>query len=316
MFGFFVAVVDARFGVATPLASETPARAADRRAAARAEPADTGVVSARHRALSAAASIAPASPTIGSPAPGAARRHRRPSAATASDRRSRPHPVLDWSAASSDGSASTGSARPPTPRRDRCSLVYVLTSLLLTTGELRRWTALSFDVLQGRQDLNLQPAVLETAALPIELRPFGPLRHRDQPSEPLSHVRDVPTYPTRGQATAHPRTSSVSHRTPSRRTRGSHPTATRPLERAVTYRQAWLHGHRWIALEMTARPVRGTMGPEYQRPGRHRRRLQRRPPAEPAAPAGGSRPASAGSPSPPRWPSTRRPRPSRRPAGR
>jgi hypothetical protein len=26
---------------------------------------------------------------------------------------------------------------------------------------------------QGRQDLNLQPAVLETAALPLELRPFA-----------------------------------------------------------------------------------------------------------------------------------------------
>jgi hypothetical protein len=26
---------------------------------------------------------------------------------------------------------------------------------------------------QGRQDLNLQPAVLETAALPVELRPFA-----------------------------------------------------------------------------------------------------------------------------------------------
>lgn len=26
---------------------------------------------------------------------------------------------------------------------------------------------------QGRQDLNLQPAVLETAALPFELRPFS-----------------------------------------------------------------------------------------------------------------------------------------------
>jgi hypothetical protein len=29
------------------------------------------------------------------------------------------------------------------------------------------------DALQGRQDLNLQPAVLETAALPVELRPFA-----------------------------------------------------------------------------------------------------------------------------------------------
>src|SRR5690606_16700980 len=35
---------------------------------------------------------------------------------------------------------------------------------------------------QGRQDSNLQPAVLETAALPIELRPFG--RFPDHPYLP------------------------------------------------------------------------------------------------------------------------------------
>ncbi|BAC17294.1 conserved hypothetical protein [Corynebacterium efficiens YS-314] len=28
--------------------------------------------------------------------------------------------------------------------------------------------------MQGRQDLNLQPTVLETVALPIELRPYAP----------------------------------------------------------------------------------------------------------------------------------------------
>ena len=38
-------------------------------------------------------------------------------------------------------------------------------------------------VLQGRQELNLQPAVLETAALPIELRPFGP----GPVDRPISH---------------------------------------------------------------------------------------------------------------------------------
>src|SRR5699024_1920632 len=38
---------------------------------------------------------------------------------------------------------------------------------------------MSGDEGQGRQDSNLQPAVLETAALPIELRPFG--RSPDHP---------------------------------------------------------------------------------------------------------------------------------------
>src|SRR5687767_4687664 len=33
-------------------------------------------------------------------------------------------------------------------------------------------TLVEYSVEQGRQDLNLQPAVLETAALPVELRPF------------------------------------------------------------------------------------------------------------------------------------------------
>jgi hypothetical protein len=33
-------------------------------------------------------------------------------------------------------------------------------------------TLVEYSVEQGRQDLNLQPAVLETAALPVELRPY------------------------------------------------------------------------------------------------------------------------------------------------
>ena len=43
--------------------------------------------------------------------------------------------------------------------------------------------------MQGRQDLNLQPAVLETAALPIELVPFGAQRHHgdDRPESALRH---------------------------------------------------------------------------------------------------------------------------------
>src|SRR6478752_7845838 len=43
-FGFFTWVAAARFGVAVPLDSEMPARAAERRAAARADPAETGPV--------------------------------------------------------------------------------------------------------------------------------------------------------------------------------------------------------------------------------------------------------------------------------
>ncbi len=37
-------------------------------------------------------------------------------------------------------------------------------------------TLVEYSVEQGRQDLNLQPAVLETAALPVELRPFAGVR--------------------------------------------------------------------------------------------------------------------------------------------
>ena len=37
--------------------------------------------------------------------------------------------------------------------------------------ETARCRALAFEATQGRQDLNLQPPVLETGALPIELRP-------------------------------------------------------------------------------------------------------------------------------------------------
>src|SRR5664279_2058639 len=39
-------------------------------------------------------------------------------------------------------------------------------------------------VLQGRQDLNLQPAVLETAALPVELRPLAAAGIRLRPRNP------------------------------------------------------------------------------------------------------------------------------------
>jgi hypothetical protein len=51
--------------------------------------------------------------------------------------------------------------------------------------------ASSPDALQGRQDLNLQPAVLETAALPVELRPFAGWQANLRVPEP---------YPTRALA--------------------------------------------------------------------------------------------------------------------
>lgn len=42
--------------------------------------------------------------------------------------------------------------------------------------------------LQGTRDLNPQPAVLETAALPIELVPFGPSPPLgDRPGDTLRH---------------------------------------------------------------------------------------------------------------------------------
>ena len=43
---------------------------------------------------------------------------------------------------------------------------------LVSVGHLPVSTLVEYSVEQGRQDLNLQPAVLETAALPVELRPF------------------------------------------------------------------------------------------------------------------------------------------------
>src|SRR6478736_1085310 len=76
------------------------------------------------------------------------------------------------------------------PRRDRLPVGRtgcvttepVPSGSSLTAYFLCRWmslcshlpvsTPVEYSVEQGRQDLNLQPAVLETAALPVELRPF------------------------------------------------------------------------------------------------------------------------------------------------
>ncbi|HEY7815552.1 MAG TPA: hypothetical protein VIC62_20060, partial [Nakamurella sp.] len=58
-FGFLTAVVDPRFGVAAPFLSDVPDRAAARRAAARAEPGEAGVVNAESAADSAPDSSVP-----------------------------------------------------------------------------------------------------------------------------------------------------------------------------------------------------------------------------------------------------------------
>src|SRR5690242_15035375 len=55
------------------------------------------------------------------------------------------------------------------------SLTACLSSVFV--GHLPVSTPVEYSVEQGRQDLNLQPAVLETAALPVELRPFKPGAH-------------------------------------------------------------------------------------------------------------------------------------------
>src|SRR5258705_10553559 len=49
---------------------------------------------------------------------------------------------------------------------------------------------------QGRQDLNLQPAVLEAAALPVELRPFTVGRPTCGPHTILRAPRSVDQQPT------------------------------------------------------------------------------------------------------------------------
>src|SRR4029079_13099468 len=80
------------------------------------------------------------------------------------------------------------SASSAPPRRDRLSVGRAgcvdtapvpsgssLTACLSSglCGHLPVSTLVEYSVEQGRQDLNLQPAVLETAALPVELRPFS-----------------------------------------------------------------------------------------------------------------------------------------------
>jgi hypothetical protein len=57
------------------------------------------------------------------------------------------------------------------PAPSRSSLTACLSSGFLG-GHYPVSTLVEYSVEQGRQDLNLQPAVLETAALPVELRPF------------------------------------------------------------------------------------------------------------------------------------------------
>ena len=187
MFGFFAAVADRPLRRRPrPWLSEMPARAADRRAAARAEPGDDRAGRRRVRPAPAADRLAAdRRPARRSASPVRALGRRIAAACGATPARRSPLVGADSSAASSDGTASTGSC--PSVRHPVVIVAhsfYVLTSLLLATGD-RRWTVLPFVVLQGRQELNLQPAVLETAALPIELRPFGPARRRQPGSQPV-----------------------------------------------------------------------------------------------------------------------------------
>ena len=49
-----------------------------------------------------------------------------------------------------------------------------------------------FQIWQGRQDLNLQPTVLETATLPIELLPFDVFFQRDNLHTPPHILLSLP----------------------------------------------------------------------------------------------------------------------------
>ena len=107
--------------------------------------------------------------------------------------------------------------------------------------------------MQGRQDLNLQPAVLETAALPIELHPLaGSGARRARVRGPAAHVPQ----------------ESVRHRTAplsgaSSRGRPRRPTTTPPPPVGGGCR----HGHRSTPLRHgTARPA-----PDLRTDRRHRR---------------------------------------------
>ena len=63
-----------------------------------------------------------------------------------------------------------GDERDPTPSRRRG---FGLTVTVLAQDLGQRMTTKSPVTQQGRQDSNLQPPVLETGALPIELRPWA-----------------------------------------------------------------------------------------------------------------------------------------------
>ena len=129
---------------------------------------------ARRRAVSAASSSRPArlappataaeslesAPARASPAPSAA-------AAAASDEADTP-PSGSEVASPGTPSLSLLTRSSSSPDAARCCRVP------RPAGDSSPW--------QGRQDLNLQPAVLETAALPVELRPFAGARPEVAPS--------------------------------------------------------------------------------------------------------------------------------------
>src|SRR5712671_2009131 len=82
-----------------------------------------------------------------------------------------PEPFLVGLVSVSGATVSTSATSPAEPALSRSSLTACLSSGVCR-GHLPVSTLVEYSVEQGRQDLNLQPAVLETAALPVELRPF------------------------------------------------------------------------------------------------------------------------------------------------
>src|SRR5687768_7139148 len=75
--------------------------------------------------------------------------------------------------ASPSSGVSVPSLAEPAPSRSSLTACSLVRSCLSSVVTFQCPHLSSIRLQQGRQDLNLQPAVLETAALPVELRPFG-----------------------------------------------------------------------------------------------------------------------------------------------
>ena len=178
MFGRLTAVAAARLGVAAPLASETPALAADRRAAARAAPADTAPV------LTAAVEpMASSGSAIGRRRSARPRCRRLRRLASACRRPARPtSTTFGCRRRSGFVRRVDGGRLLPVAGHPVVIVAHSFTSSRPVAtafgGAVLRLLPCHAELLQGRQELNLQPAVLETAALPIELRPFGRFHRR------------------------------------------------------------------------------------------------------------------------------------------